>query len=183
MRYIYVSSTILKQHIMLTKVTFCTHSKRDSSLFCVLDCAAGTRWSHSSRGRTTTCPRTKRRWRDSWRAVASTRTQPTARPRSSSGHPARSSAWRSSGQTWCRESSSSCRRWGCNPSQVGAHPTLRIPMNSQSKRLGLEFMEIVMYLSEALSLRTNLEFTLLLSSACPKVHSFWKICLLTSTNP
>jgi len=70
-----------------------------------------TRWSPSSRGRTTTCRRTRRRWSGSCRAAGSTTMWPTARPRSSSVRRARSSAWRSSGWKWSRGSSSSSRRW------------------------------------------------------------------------
>lgn len=71
----------------------------------------GTRWSQSLRGQTTNCHQTKKQWRGSCRGVGSTTTWPTAKPRSSSARHVPSSAWRSSEPKWCKESSSSSRRW------------------------------------------------------------------------
>lgn len=73
-----------------------------------------TRWSLSSHGRTTTCPQIRRQWNVCCKGVVLSMMWLTAKPRCSSVHHAPFLAWRTKEPTWCKGSSSFCRRWEHN---------------------------------------------------------------------
>ncbi len=78
----------------------------------------GIRWSLSSPGPITTCHLIRRRWNVYCRVVGSTMMWPMARPKCSFAPLEPSSAWKSREQRWWKGSSSFCRRFELNTSDL-----------------------------------------------------------------